>query len=89
MASLKSTVKAILDNDSDVYADKLTARKDGTVEVKRGYFYRHGMTSDQWAQRVQAALDAAGCTSCKVVDHRDDWREWPKDSEFVAVISAA
>ncbi len=89
MASLKATVKEVIDIDPNVFADKITARKDGTVEVKRGYFYRHGMTSEQWAQRVQTALNDAGCTSCKVVDHRDDWREWPKGSEFVAVISAA
>ena len=88
MASLKATVKAIMDVDKNVFVDKLTAKKNGTVEVARGYFHHNGQTAETWAAKVQVALDAAGCTSCQVVDHRDDWREWPKTAEFVAIIAS-
>ena len=68
-----------------IHPDTFTAKKDGTVEVKRGYYYRHGQTSEKWAQRIQAALGS----EFKVIDHRDDFRAWPKDSEFVAVVALA
>jgi hypothetical protein len=88
MASLKATVKAILDQNRNVFVDKLTAKKNGTVEVKRAYFYHNGQTAETWAAKVQAALDDAGETACKVIGHRDDWRALGSNmSDLVAVIA--
>ena len=83
-AQIKKQVQAAFE-DKNIVPSKLIAKKNGTVEITKGYFYRHGQTSQGWAARVQAALPSG----LIVVDHRDDWREWPKDSEFVAVVATA
>ena len=81
-SELKKTLEA-----NGLFYDRLTAKKDGTFEVKRSYFYYHGFHAKDWGAKVQAALDAAG-VRFKVVDTRDDWRVWPKDSFLVAVARA-
>ena len=67
------------------YADKIVCKQDGSVEVKHSYFYRHGNTAEKWADRVKSNLEKAGF---KVeVDSRDDFRQWPADSYFVAIVT--
>lgn len=53
-------------------------------EVMSGFFYRHGRSSEKWAKRVQEALKRAKI-NVQVVDDREDWRSWPRDSYFVAI----
>ena len=36
--------------------DKLSFKKDGTIEGKRGYFYRHGITPEKTAKELTSAL---------------------------------
>ena len=66
-------------------ASRVVCKKNGDVEVKKGYFYCHGNTADKWAARVEADLKAAGVKFVNVYG-RDDWAVWPKDSYFVAVV---
>ena len=57
-------------------------KKGDTQEIKFGYFYTHGRTSDGYAASVEKALPAG----MVVVSHRNDWKAWPKDSNFVVVV---
>jgi hypothetical protein len=41
-------------------ADTVGRNKQGQIVVRRGFFYRHGMDSEKFANRVRAALKAAG-----------------------------
>lgn len=64
-----------------VHPDKIVMHKDGTVSVKRGYFYHHGKTAEGWAERVLKPFPTA-----ILVEAVDEWREWPQDSYLVARI---
>ena len=70
--------------DAVVHASKVVCRGNGSVEIKHTYFYHHGYTAEKWAQDVASKLTAVGCAVR--VDARDDWRDWPKDSELVAIV---
>ena len=78
-------LKRALDRDPKLFYDKLTAKKDGSFEVKRSCFYHHGVYAKDWAARVAQALERAGAPF-KVVGSRDDWRCWPQESYLVAVV---
>ena len=80
----KKLVKKILDESSEVFADKVVCKVDGSIEVKRGYFYAHGYSAEKWAEKVKTELENAGLKVS--VSNRDDWRTWPKDSYFVAIV---
>jgi hypothetical protein len=41
--------------------DKVRTRRDGSVEVMRAYYYRHGMTAEAWADKVRALMPAGTC----------------------------
>ena len=86
---MRTELKKALDAKASdgFFYDRLVAKKDGTFEVKRHYFYHHGQTAQWWAERVQVALKLAGAPF-EVVGNRDDWRAWPKDSYLVAVVRA-
>jgi hypothetical protein len=64
--------------------DKLTFKKNGTIEGKRGYFYRHGQTPEKVAEQLKTALLSQGI-EIEIVDAYDDFKPWPKDSNFVVV----
>jgi len=61
--------------------DDVRRKADGTWEVRVGYFYRHGGSSDKVVVRV---IDALGVTNVQVVAHGDHWAPWPKHSYFWA-----
>jgi hypothetical protein len=71
-----------------VRADKVTFRKDGTVEFRRSYFYHHGATAEGFARRISLELTEAGFAPT-LVEARDDWAAWPKTSYFVAAFQVA
>lgn len=50
--------------------DSVGKNKAGNIVVRRGYFYRHGMDSAKYAERVLAALGDRAV----LVDHGDVWR---------------
>jgi hypothetical protein len=64
--------------------DKLTFKKNGTIEGRRGYFYRHGQSPQSVAEALKKALSTQGI-EIQIVDSYDDFKPWPKDSNFVVV----
>jgi hypothetical protein len=64
--------------------DKLTFKRDGTIEGRRGYFYRHGTTPQGVADNLKSVLAGQGI-DIDIVDAYDDFKTWPKDSNFVVV----
>lgn len=68
----------------EMLIDRVVCKRDGSVEIMRGYFYRFGMTADAFANAVQNRLESAGI-NCQV--HGEDrFAAWPRDSWFVAVV---
>ena len=64
--------------------DKLTFKKNGTIEGRRGYFYKHGQSPQGVAEALKKALSTQG-VEIQIVDSYDDFKPWPKDSNFVVV----
>jgi hypothetical protein len=64
-----------------------TAKADGSVEVKESYFYTFGKSAEDWAEKVQAELRAAGI-KC-MVTAEDRFANWPKTSYWVAIVRPA
>jgi len=83
MTKFQKRVKEDLE-ESGVYTDKVVCKRNGTVEVKRSYYFRNGNTAEKWALQVKKGLESTGL-SVKV-DSRDDWERWPKTSYFVAIV---
>lgn len=83
----KSVKAAVESAEAKVCVDAVTCRKDGTVLVRRSYFYTHGRTAESWANEVSADLTAAGIAHS--AKGRDDYANWPKTSYFTAIISPA
>lgn len=82
----QKSVKQVFESpDAVACADQITCRKDGTVLVRRSYFYTHGNTAEKWADKVSADLAAAGIAHNAT--GRDDYANWPKTSYFTAIIS--
>jgi hypothetical protein len=52
------------------------------VEVRHGYFYRHGMDENKFARSIQEKIGP----EFKVTGE-DNWNPWPKDSFFAAIIT--
>lgn len=55
------------------YVDAVGRRKDGTIIVRRGYFYRGGLTADKFAECVTKRLVANGINA-QCVDSGDVWK---------------
>lgn len=81
MTQQQKAIKAKL-AESDIYPDKVVCKKDGTVEVKDSYFYRHGRSAETWSERVMEVLG----DTAELVEARDDYKQWPGTSYFVAVV---
>ena len=52
--------------------DQVSRKKDGTIIVRRGYFYRHNMNLLDFTVQVSELMNLAGLTF-DVVDHYDHW----------------
>ena len=61
--------------------------KSGNVEFRRSYFYRHGNDPAKYADSAVKKLAAAGIEGAYIVNTADEWKEWPKDSYFMAEIA--
>ena len=83
--NFQKQVRQALTETSQVCPDRVVCKKDGSVEVKRYYFYPHGLDADNWAAKVEEALKLAQVQVSQVTG-RNDWNNWPKDSYFVAVV---
>lgn len=54
-------------------ADSAGKCKDGTIKLRRGYFYKHGMTAEKYKNSVIERLFEAGADSIHVADFGDHW----------------
>ena len=66
----------------EVHADRMLTKRDGTFEMRFGFFYRHGKNSEKMALRVVRKAGA----SVKIVEHFERWQAWPKDSYWVVIV---
>jgi hypothetical protein len=60
--------------------DRVIAKKDGSFEARRGYFYRHGQTAAGLAELVKSAIPNA-----QILESNDRWNTWPHDSYFQVI----
>lgn len=57
--------------------DSISFHKDGTISGKKGYFYRHGLSTEVLESRILKDFpNAIILSSC------DRWAPWPRDSYF-------
>ena len=61
------------------------ALKDGTVEIKRSYFYTMGRTPEKLAESAKQVCEDAGL-KVEITDTKDQYRSWPKTSYHVAYL---
>ena len=80
MEAQQKEVKKVL--KAQTYVDRVTCRKNGSVEVRRSYFYTLGWSASKLAEKVKAVLPAGW----KVTDERNEWRAWPKTSYFMVKV---
>lgn len=67
-------------------SDSASFKKDGTIVIKRGYYYRpSGLSVEQFGAGIKALLSKKGF-NVELVDTIDDWKAWPKDSNYIAII---
>jgi hypothetical protein len=84
MTPEQKAIKNALKSQTDVIPDKVVCKANGTIEAHRTFFYRMGNSADGWAEKVAAALAAAGLHP--QVHGHEEWNDWPKDSYFCAII---
>ena len=70
--------------ESNVWPEKVICKRDGSVEVKKSYFYHHGQTCEKLAEKVKEVLLAGGLKVA--VESRDDYATWPTTSYLVCII---
>lgn len=57
--------------------DSVRFSRDSTYTVKRGFFYRHGYTTDKTEQAIKQVVPSA------VITHsQEHYNNWPRDSWF-------
>ena len=66
--SIQSQIREALEG----VADTVSRKRNGNILIRRGFYYRHGVTSDSFANRVSERLDAKGIR-VQVVDHYEHW----------------
>lgn len=71
-------LKEIKNKLRDMHYDRVSLSKDGVFTIKQGYFYRHGNSPEKIWEGIQKQFPDA-----ELVDLKDDWRAWPKDSNFI------
>ena len=52
--------------------DQVSKKKDGTIVVRKGYFYRNGMNEIAFKERIVDVLTASGI-AFRVADYYDHW----------------
>jgi hypothetical protein len=67
----------------DLFCGKrVVFKRDGSVEVRHSYYYRHGATAEKLEAYVLKKISNA-----TIIDSGDNWQPWPKDSYFWVRIS--
>ena len=67
-------VEAIL-NEAGIYPDSIFKSRKGYYVAKWSFFYQHGRSADQYADKVRNA-------EFEITDYQCHWNAWPKDSWF-------
>jgi hypothetical protein len=52
--------------------------KDGSVSVKRPFFYRHGFSSERFKSRILEVFPNA-----EIVESYEKYQNWPKESYWL------
>lgn len=63
---------------NDIFPDKLIQKKDGSFEFRKGYFYRHGATTERYVNAILKVFPRA-----KILESYDNFQPWPRDSYFM------
>mgnify|MGYP003334221242 FL=1 len=72
MAKQKSYVARIQDALHPFVADAVSRRKDGTIVIRRGYFYRHGKDAEDFRIAVCKVLNKTDI-QYSIKDYGDHW----------------
>ena len=72
MSKPKSYVAQVSNALHPFVADSVSRRRDGTIVVRRGYFYRHGQDAEDFQLAVGSALIKAGI-QYSIKDYGDHW----------------
>ena len=72
MAKQKSFVAQVQDIVHPFIADSVSRRRDGSIVIRRGYFYRHGQDAEDFRIAVCKRLNDAGF-QYSVKDYGDHW----------------
>jgi len=85
-AEVKRRVQATFYVDPDHKELNPKFKRDGTIELREGYFYPHGRTPETWAKKVLADLREFANLEAEVVQTGDRYANWPKQSYFWVVV---
>jgi hypothetical protein len=66
-----------------VGVDKTVKHKDGSFSLKKGFFYKHGLTAEKHAAKVEDQFKKLG-VEFELIEAYEDWSSWPKDSWMTA-----
>lgn len=64
---------------ADIRADTISRRKNGTVILRRGFFYTSGFTADKFADHIISELAKIG-TFASVVESGEIWKQFNGES---------
>jgi hypothetical protein len=71
MAKPKS-FQAQVSNILDALADSVSKRRDGSIVIRRGFYYRHGADAESYRIAVCKKLNAAGL-DYSIKDYGEKW----------------
>lgn len=67
-------------------ADKIVLKKDFTFELKQGYFYTNGQTSEKFASEMKIEIEKLGYKVI-VINDTQTFVSWPGTSYFIAILA--
>ncbi len=68
----KQTYIAQVRNALSYHADQVSKRKDGTIVIRKGFYYRQGKDAQDFFLKVGEVLKEAG-VPCSVKDYGEKW----------------
>lgn len=77
-AKTKKTIRARVE---ELHPDKVIVHRDDSVELRWGFFYTHGRTTEGYVKAVSEKIPEA-IISKDYNETRENWQPWPKDSYF-------
>ncbi len=81
-AAVKLTRMQVEEALARVNYDRFIVKRNGTVDIRRGYFYTFGLTAERYAQHVMTHIGyCAELVSCST-----ERRDWPADSYWSVIV---